>query len=393
MGEKAPCPDGYGSNFFKDSWDIIIKDLEEGVLEFFKSRKMLKVINNTIITVIPKSSHAEAVGDYRPIVCCNTVYKVISKMLCNRLKVILPSIISENQSAFVAGRTIMQNILICQNLVRLYNRKAATRSCLIKIDLKKAYDSIEWDFVEEMLHALNFPMKFIRWIMEFISTTQYTMAINGGLYGSIKGKRGLRLGDPISPLLFVVCMEYFTRIMKLVAQHESFGYHTKCRSLQFNHLCFADDVLLFYKGEFNSVMLILRGFQTFSNSSGLTTNAYKSNIFAVNMEIENLCEKTGYNKGRLPFKYLGVPISSKKLSKKDCQLLVDKITTRIRSWGSKHLSYAGRVQMINAVLMHIYTYRASIFILPKAVLKRIKIICRNYLWDGKVETNRIPLVA
>lgn len=217
-GEKAPCPDGYGSNFFKDSWDIIIKDLEEGVLEFFKSRKMLKVINNTIITVIPKSSHAEAVGDYRPIVCCNTVYKVISKMLCNRLKVILPSIISENQSAFVAGRTIMQNILICQNLVRLYNRKAATRSCLIKIDLKKAYDSIEWDFVEEMLHALNFPMKFIRWIMECISTTQYVVAINGGLYGSIRGKRGLRQGDPISPLLFVICMEYFTIIMKLVAQ-------------------------------------------------------------------------------------------------------------------------------------------------------------------------------
>lgn len=111
-GEKAPSPDGYGSKFFKDSWNIISKDLKEEVLEFFTSWKMLKVTNNTVITVIPKCSHAEVVGDYRPISCCNTVYKSIYKMLCNRLKIILPDIISENQSAFVARRTIMQNILI-----------------------------------------------------------------------------------------------------------------------------------------------------------------------------------------------------------------------------------------------------------------------------------------
>lgn len=123
----------------------------------------MRVSNNTVITVIPKSNHADAVGDYRPIAYCNTMYKIISKMLCNRVKLVSSDIISEkNQSAFVARRTIMENILICQDLVRLYNRKTATKSCLIKVDLKKAYDSIEWDFVEEMLHALNFPMRFIR---------------------------------------------------------------------------------------------------------------------------------------------------------------------------------------------------------------------------------------
>ncbi|XP_019258688.1 PREDICTED: uncharacterized protein LOC109236903 [Nicotiana attenuata] len=275
------------------------KDLKEAALEFFESGKLLKTINRTVITIIPKSNHAETAVDFRPIACCNTVYKVMSKMLCNRLQTILPDIISENQSAFVAGRTIMQNILICQDLVRLYKRKATTKSCLIKIDLKKAYDSIEWEFVEEMLHALNFPMKFIRWIMDCISTPQYTVAINGGLYRNIKGKRGLRHGDPISPLLFVICIEYFSRIMKHVTQMEGFRFHTKCRSLQLNHLCFADGVLLFCKGEIQSVMLLLRGLQTFTIAFGLTTNAGKSNIFAVNMEakeMEDLCEITGYSK-------------------------------------------------------------------------------------------------
>lgn len=171
------------------------------MLEYFQSEEMLNGVNNTVINLIPKSSHAESVGDYRPIACCNTIYKVISKMLCSRLKLVLPSIIAMNQSAFVAGRTIVQNILICQDLVRIYNRKNTKKSCLLKIDLKKAYDSVEWGFVEEMLYGLQFPYKFIKRVMGCITTTQYVIAINGGVYGNIKGRRGLRQADPIFPPL------------------------------------------------------------------------------------------------------------------------------------------------------------------------------------------------
>lgn len=124
-----------------------------------------------------------------------------------------PHIISGNHSAFVAGRTIAQNVLICQDLVRIYNRKNAPKSCLMKLDLKKSYDTVEWEFVREMLHALNFPTQFIGWVMECLTTTQFTITINGGMYGNITGKRGLRQGDPISPLIFVICMEYFTKII------------------------------------------------------------------------------------------------------------------------------------------------------------------------------------
>lgn len=124
-----------GSQFFKDSWRITRKDLIAGVLEFFNDGELLRVMNNIVITLVPKGTHADSVGDYRPITCCNTVYKVISKMLCQRK--VLPDIISTNQSAFVEGRSIAQNILICQDLVRLYNRKNTTKSWLIKIDLRK----------------------------------------------------------------------------------------------------------------------------------------------------------------------------------------------------------------------------------------------------------------
>ncbi|XP_060217048.1 uncharacterized protein LOC132644468 [Lycium barbarum] len=207
----------------------------KGLWNFFRTSKLLKAWNNTVITLLPKFEHAENVRDYRLIACCNTSYKIISKMLSNRLRQVLPSIISPNQSAFVSGRTVVQNVLICQDLVRLYNRKNSPSSCLIKINLKKAYDTVEWAFVKEMMHALNFPYQFIRWTMACITTPQFTIAINGGLYGCINGRRGLRQGDPISPLIFVICMEYFTRIMKVVAHQVGFEFHPKCRSLQLNH--------------------------------------------------------------------------------------------------------------------------------------------------------------
>ncbi|XP_059284813.1 uncharacterized protein LOC132038107 [Lycium ferocissimum] len=168
--------------------------------------------------------------------------------------------------------------------------------------------------------------------MECISTTQYSISLNVGLYGKIQGRRGLRLGDPISPLLFIICMEYFIRILNRVAMIIGFEFHTKCKGLKLNHLCFVDDMLLFCKGTYQSVVLMLRGLQTFTDTSGLSTNARKSKIFSANMKtqsLEDICELTGYQKGTLPFRYLGVPISAKKLTALDYEMLLEKLAVRV----------------------------------------------------------------
>lgn len=105
--------------------------------------------------------------------------------------------------------------------------------------------------------------------MEYISTPRYQIAINGDLHGNIKGRRGLRQGDPISPLLFVMCMEYYTRLMQWVSELEGFEYHTGRKGLKLNHMYFADDMLVFCKGEFKLVLLMLRGLRTLSVALGL----------------------------------------------------------------------------------------------------------------------------
>ncbi|GLT38165.1 hypothetical protein SLA2020_124300 [Shorea laevis] len=158
---KSPGPDGFTSGFYKAAWSIIKNDVTAAVLDFFDSGKILKQINATNITIVPKVSCPNVVSAYRPIACCNVIYKVISKLLTQRINEVLSMLVSSNQATFVKGRSITTNLLICQDLVRNYHRSMGPARCLMKIDLQKAYDSMDWGFVKEMLRGLNFPDRFI----------------------------------------------------------------------------------------------------------------------------------------------------------------------------------------------------------------------------------------
>ncbi|XP_074290907.1 uncharacterized protein LOC141617632 [Silene latifolia] len=393
---KSPGPDGFSSQFYKDSLDIVGPDIVKAVQDFFRTGKLLKQVNTTKLTLIPKCANPGSVLEFRPIACCNTLYKCISKVLCNRLSVILPDIVSCNQGGFVMGRHIVENVLICQDLVRLYNRKAASPRCLIKIDLRKAYDTVEWVFLRQMLTALKFLLKFIDLIMTCVSTPSFSLNANGSTFVFFQGKRGLRQGDPLSPLLFTLCMEYLSRILAAIAHQDSFKYHPLCRPLQLNHLLFADDLLMSCKGDAPSIMWLLRGFATFSAASGLELNKEKTNIYFNGMAagiVTDILQVSGFKKGNLPFKYLGIPISSKKLTKNDRLKLMDKIIARIRGLGARKLSYAGRLVLVNYVLSTMHSYWSSIFLIPKGIMRRIEAYCRNYLWSGAADYKKAPNVS
>lgn len=160
---------------------------------FFVSGSLLKQINHTTIALVPKSDHASTVSDYRPIACCNVSCKVISKIITARLAPVLNSIIDPAQSAFVEGRSMIENIHLAQELFRKYHRKRTSPRCIIKVDLRKAYDSVSWSFLKSVLQGLNFPNEFVRWVMQCVSTTSYSIALNGGLNGLFKGAKGLKV--------------------------------------------------------------------------------------------------------------------------------------------------------------------------------------------------------
>lgn len=186
---------------------------------------MLKQWNHAFLTLIPKSPHSTLVSDYRPISCCNVFYKIISKILANRLRVIIKDIVDPAQTAFIDDRSIVDNIHLAQELFRKYNRKSASARCVLKVHLQKAYDTIHWGYTEETMKFLQFPDIFIGWIMECVSTTTFSVSVNGQMNGYFRGKRGLRQGDHLSPFLFTICLEMLSRSLKKATSCPDFNYH------------------------------------------------------------------------------------------------------------------------------------------------------------------------
>ncbi|KAL0288910.1 UNVERIFIED_CONTAM: Retrovirus-related Pol polyprotein from type-2 retrotransposable element R2DM [Sesamum angustifolium] len=199
--DKAPGPDGFSSGFYKAAWPIVGEEISKAIMDFFTTGRLLKQVNATVLTLIPKVRTPHSVSDFRPISCCNVIYKVISKILVCRFREILDLLISPSQNAFVPGRLISDNVLLAQELFSGYNQCRLPPRCALKVDLRKAYDTVEWDFLFATLRLFGFPAVFIRWIEECVTSAHYSVVVNGGVHGFFAGARGLRQGDPMSPYL------------------------------------------------------------------------------------------------------------------------------------------------------------------------------------------------
>lgn len=263
----------------RKAWHVIGAEVIPAIKDFFRTCHLPYTINSTLINLLPKSENASSMKEYRPIACCTILYKIISKVLANRLKLVLGDIISDNQSAFVKGRSILDNILLSHELVKGYNIKHISPRCMVKIDIQKGYDSVEWPFLRYLLLELGFPFLFKKWIMACITTVSYSVCVNGEITKAFHAKKGLRQGDHISPYLFVICMEYLHKCLLGLKSFREFKFHPKCKKFSLIHVCFVDDLLLFTRGDVNSVRELMIAFDKFSSVFGLKANPAKSCIY------------------------------------------------------------------------------------------------------------------
>lgn len=191
---KALRPDGYPALFFQKYWDVVGLNIIIDCLEILNNKANIKQWNKTNIVLIPKVKSPLVVGDFRPISLCNIKYKIVTKMIANRLKLILDEIISRAQSTFVPSRAITDNIMMGHECLHLIKNRKSRRKGLeaIKLDISKAYDKVKWKFLEDMIRRLSFAPSWINLIMNCISTVNFTVFINGESKGSIIPSKGLR---------------------------------------------------------------------------------------------------------------------------------------------------------------------------------------------------------
>ena len=293
--------------------------------------------------------------------------------------------VEENQSAFIPGRAITDNILLTQELLKGYNCINGPKRMSFKIDIQKAYDTVNWEFIEEIMIKFGFPRQMVDWIMVCITTSKFTICVNGERHGYFKGGRGLRQGDPISPYIFTLVMEMLNLIVKdEIKKDGRFKYHFGCKQLKITHLCFVDDLIMLCHGGMDSVNVLKKALNRFSDVSGLYPNLGKYTMFygSIDEGTKNTIKSVlPFKEGKLLVRYLGVPLVTKKIGVADCKQLVDNVQKKLNDWKNKSLSYAGRAQLIASVLSSMQIYWGSVFLLPKSIIEDIEKLFKRFLWN------------
>lgn len=212
-------------------------------------------------------------------------------------------------------RLLIENLLLATELVKDYHKDSISARCAIKIDISKAFDSVQWPFLMNTLSAMHFPPKFIHWISLCVTTASFSVQVNGELAGFFRSERGLRQGCALSPYLFVISMNVLSKLLDRAAHHRHIGYHPKCQTLGLTHLSFADDILVFTDGKVRSVDGII---SQFAKISGLKISMEKSTIYYAGIDNNVRLEmeaKFPFDTGQLPVRYLGLPLLTKQINK------------------------------------------------------------------------------
>lgn len=243
---------------------------------------MPKYLSHACLVLLPKVDHPNRFSNFRPISLSNFTNKIISKLLCLILATILPHLISNNQSGFVKGRSISKNIMLAQEITHDIKNPVEGDNVIIKLDMAKAYDKVSWSFTCLVLKRMGFGEFFIDMVWRIMSNNWYSIIINGTRHGFFKSTRGLKQGDPLSPALFILGAEVFTRLLNRLPQNQNYkGFMTEPRSPQINHLSFVDDVIIFTSNGRESLKIIMKIIATYEEVSDQLLNKEKSHFMVL----------------------------------------------------------------------------------------------------------------
>ncbi|GAU48515.1 hypothetical protein TSUD_244350 [Trifolium subterraneum] len=365
---KSPGPDGVNFGFIKDFWAELRGDVMRFIAEFHRNGKLTKGLNSTFIALIPKIDSPQRLNDFRPISLVGSLYKILAKVLANRLRLVIGSVISESQTAFVKDRQILDGILIANEVVD-EARKSKKELMLFKVDFEKAYDSVDWGYLDDVMGRMSFPSLWRKWIKECVCSATASVLVNGSPTDEFPLERGLRQGDPLSPFLFLLTAEGLNVLMEAAVANNVFtGYSIGERdSISVSHLQFADDTLLLGVKSWANVRALRAILVLFETMSGLKVNFHKSMLVGFNISDSWLGEAASAlccKMGKIPFFYLGLPIGGDSRRLGFWDPVLTRLKNRLSGWRSRFLSFGGRLVLLKSVLTSLPVYALSFFKAP-----------------------------
>jgi len=369
---KCPRPDGITFGFIKDFWDMLKADVMRFLVEFHRNGRLSKGINSTFIALIPKVDNPHRLNDFHPISLVGSLYKILAKVLANRLRSVIGLVISDSQSAFIKSRQILDDILVANEIVD-EARKLQKELLLFKVDFEKAYDTVDWGYLDEVMNKMGFPSLWRKWIKECVGTAKASVLVNGSPTDEFPLARGLRQGDPLSPFLFLLAAEGFNVLMECLSQNNLFsGYQVGSNAeTTVSHLQFADDTLILGDKSWVNVRAMRATLLLFQSLSGLKVNFSKSYLVGVNVASSWLAEAAmvlSCKVGSIPFVYLGMPIGGTTRRLSFWEPLLNRIKAKLSGWSSNHLCFGSRLILLKFVLSSLPVYALSFFKAPTCIM-------------------------
>ncbi|XP_026433322.1 uncharacterized protein LOC113330706 [Papaver somniferum] len=340
--DSAPCLDGFTGSFYRQCWDIIFRDLFNDIA------------NSWLGTVLNK-------------------------------------LISEEKVAFMKGINIHENISLASELINEINTERKHGNVGLKLDISQAFDTVSWDFIAEVFRQYGFSDSWCMWVLNILSLARISVMINGCHEGYFSVTRGLRQGDPLSPLIFVLIEDVLSRnLSKLFANHNMNVMVSK-KGVAPTHFLFADDILIFCRGNQHSLQNLKNMLVLYEHASGQCVNYAKSKFYFGGDRISRaiaISNYLGMERAMFPDKYLGIQLNPGIVWHIHVRQVVEKIMNKLAGWKGKLLSFQVRIVLIKSVISSYVIHSMAFYKWPCTVIKQVERAIRNFLWSGDAEKRK-----
>jgi Reverse transcriptase (RNA-dependent DNA polymerase) len=392
--EKAPGPDGLTARFVQRNWETLTPDICRIMQKAFATSTAPEEWAGCHIMLIPKIAQPNAPKDYKPISIGNILYWLLAKIITNRLQPLMQTVISKAQTAFIRGRSIRDSTILMQEVLHSFGSRAyKEKAFVLKADITKAFNTLEWSFIKHALAEINIPQKLSRLIMSCLSFSKITILINGKGGGFFKPTRGLRQGCPLSPYLFIISMEFLSKwIDRTLLEGKIKGIRVTPQAPTLTHSIYADDLIVFAQATVQEVAYLQDVLHSFGECSGLRINPSKSIIWFSKMCTAR-CKQQVLNQLQAQIAkdkemYLGIIMQqNSRAGDQNRALLEEKFIESFAGWKMNTLSPAGRLALIKSVLISKPIYYMSNALLPVNSINHLTGLMRRFFW-GKLDKTR-----